>query len=88
MSARCRTLVVDGQPVLVRGSGKFTPTDQAMFAELVRAARRRLAREGMRFANRGPITCPCGRLRLSGRRFCGLHADTLAKRGRQRITRV
>lgn len=37
----CRTVIVDGQPVSVRGNGDWTDADRDAFAEIVRAVRRK-----------------------------------------------
>lgn len=41
----CRTEIVDGQPVVVRGGDGWTDEDRAAFAEVVRAARRKFNAE-------------------------------------------
>jgi len=41
----CRSVDVDGEPVLVRGSGDFTEQDAKFFGEIVRAAKRRYEAE-------------------------------------------
>lgn len=41
----CRSVDVDGEPVLVRGSGDFTEQDTKFFGEIVRAAKRRYETE-------------------------------------------
>ena len=39
----CRPVEVDGETIRVRGSGEFTEQEQGVFAEIVRAAKRRYA---------------------------------------------
>lgn len=41
----CRTYEVDGQPVVVRGNRPLNDEDQAALAEIVRAAKRKLAND-------------------------------------------
>lgn len=41
----CQTVVVDGEPVLVRVTSLLTPEEVEAFAWIVRAARRRFAAE-------------------------------------------
>lgn len=41
----CRTVVVDGTPVLLRGQGELTEADQLALAEVVQAAKRKYESE-------------------------------------------
>lgn len=42
---RCGIVEVDGEPVRVQGGAEMSAADRAAFAEVVRAAKRRLAAE-------------------------------------------
>lgn len=42
----CQVVEVDGEPVRVQGGAEMTAEDRAMFAEVVRATKRRMAAEG------------------------------------------
>lgn len=72
-ACRVARIEVDGQPVDVRLHGPapvtMTVADYRHLVDVVRAARRKFTRN----ADRRPLACPCGRLRLPGSPCCGLH---------------